>query len=190
LNSYKEFISKYPDNRNINEAWRQLYRLYFSDFESSKFDSFEKDFPGFPFKENLKQDKEIFSESYFPVVTDEKYGFMNSTGRIVIQPQYDEVGPFRNGLAVVSKDSKYGVINKKNELIVDFVYDEILDYQQDRAIAIKNGNYNLIDRSGRHISSSSFKDIFNFSNQIYIGLRDSLYLFLDKNLKEISNLNS
>lgn len=188
LNSYKEFISKYPDNRNINEAWRQLYRVYFSDFESNKFDSFEKEFPGFPFKENLKQDKEIFSESYFPIVTDEKYGFMNSTGRIVIQPQYDEVGPFRNGLAVVSKDSKYGVINKKNELIVDFVYDEILDFQQDRAIAIKNGNYNLIDRSGRHISSSSFKDIFNFSNQIYIGLRDSLYLFLDKNLKEISNL--
>jgi hypothetical protein len=188
LKAFREFISKYPQNRNIDEAWKQLYRIYMSDFESSKFDSFENEFPDFPFKEDFKQDKVVFLENYFPVASDQKYGYMNSNGAIVIQPQYDEVGVFRNGLAVVSKESKYGVINKKNELIVDFVYDEIVDFQDDRAIVSKEEKYNLIDRSGKEISSGKFSDLSSFHKEIYIGLEDSLYLFLDKNLNLVSDL--
>ncbi len=188
LNSYKSFISKYPQNRNVSEAWRQVYRLYMSDFELSKFESFEIEFPDFPFKEEFKLDKNVFLENYFPIAVDQKYGYIDSKGSIVIKPQFDEVSSFRNGLAVVAKESKFGVINKKNELIVDFNYDEILDFQEDRAIVIKNENYNLIDRTGREVSTISFKDLFNFSKNIYIGLKDTIYLFLDKNLNEISNL--
>jgi hypothetical protein len=188
LKSYKFFVSNYPLNRNVNEAWKQIYRMYMFDFDSSKFDSFEKEFPDFPFKEDLKQDKEIFLENYFPVVSDQKFGYMNSNGRVVIEPQYDEVGVFRNGLAVVSKDSKYGIINKKNELIVDFIYDEILDFQEDRAIVIKGDTYNLVDRSGKEISSSPFIDLTSFSSKIYIGIKDSFYQFYDKNLNVLSDL--
>ena len=188
LNSFKGFISKYPQNRNVNDAWKQLYRLYMSDFESIKFESFEREFPDFPFKEDLKQDKVVFLENYFPVAIDQKYGYMNSIGTIVIEPNYDEVGPFRNGLAVVAKESKFGLVNKKNELIVDFIYDEIVDFQEDRAIISKNESYNLIDRSGKEISSIPFKDLSNFSKGIYIGLKDSVYQFFDKNINEASEL--
>ena len=188
LKAFKQFITKYPNNRNINDAWRQLYRIYLSEFGSSKFESFEKEFPEFPFKDDLEHDKLVFFENYYPVAVDQKYGYINSTGSVVIKPQYDDVGPFRNGLAVVSKDSKFGIINKKNELIAEFKYDEIVDFQNDRAIASKDGMYNLIDRSGKEVSFYSFKDISSFSNGIYIGLKDSLYQFFDKNLSLISDL--
>jgi outer membrane protein assembly factor BamD (BamD/ComL family) len=188
LKDFEKFVSKYPQNANVNEAWRQLYRNYLSDFDISKFESFEKEYPNFPFKEDFKQDKLVFLENYFPVAVADKYGYMNSYGSIVIQPQFDEVGSFHNGLAVVGKDSKFGVINKKNELIVEFIYDEIVDFVGDRAIVVLNESYNLIDAFGKEISTNSLKELWNFSNDIYVGLKDSFYHFFDKNLYEISNL--
>ena len=185
LKAFKEFITKYPGNRNIIDAWRQLYQLYMKDFDPSKFESFEREFTDYPFKEELKTDKNIYLESYFPVAINDKYGYMNASGRIVISAGYDEVGPFRDGLAVVSKNSKYGVINKKNELVVDFIYDEILDYTSGRAIVIKNDHYNLIDRSGRHLSPTDFSDLFVFSSKFYAGIVDSQFVFLDHNLEKL-----
>jgi outer membrane protein assembly factor BamD (BamD/ComL family) len=189
LKDYEKFVTKYPQNVNVNEAWRQLYRNYLSDFDLSKFDSFEKEYPDFPFKEELKQDKIVFHENYFPIAIDEKYGYINSTGTIVINPEYDEVGPFRNGLAVVLKGSKFGVINKRNELVVDFKYDEIVDFHEGRAIVLRNEMYNLIDPFGREISSNYLNDLVYFSNGIYSGLMDTSYRFLDKNLTSVSDLN-
>ncbi|MBM3186804.1 MAG: WG repeat-containing protein [Bacteroidetes bacterium] len=189
LKDYEKFITNYPQNGNVNEAWRQLYRNYFSGFDLAKFDSFEKEYPNFPFKEELKQDKLVFYENYFPVAINEKYGYINSTGTIVINAEYDEVGPFKNGLAVVLKDSKFGVINKKNELVVDFKYDEIVDFQDGRAIVSLNQMYNLIDPVGKEISLNYLNDLVYFSNGIYVGLIDTSYRFLDKNLKVVSNLN-
>jgi hypothetical protein len=186
INAYKQFISTYPKNRNINDAWRQLYQLYMMDFDPAKFDSFEKEFTDYPFIEELKTDRSIYLESYFPVAYNEKYGYINASGKIVIPAEYDEVGPFKDGLAVVSKYSKYGVINKKNELVVDFGFDEILDFNNARAIVIKNDLYNLIDRSGRIISTRDFADLFVFSSNIYAGMLDSHYVFYDQNLIEFS----
>ncbi len=189
VKEYENFIKKYPQNSNVNEAWRHLYRNYLSDFDLSKFDSFEKEFPDFPFKEELNQDKMVFYESYFPIAFDDKFGYINSTGKVVISPEYDEVGPFRNGLAVVLKNSKFGVINKKNELVVDFKYDEIVDFQDGRAIVSLNEMYNLIDPFGKEISPTYVNDLVYFSNGIFVGLIDTSYQFLDKNLQLVSNVN-
>lgn len=189
LKEYENFVTKYPQNGNVNEAWRQLYRNYLSDFDLAKFDSFEKEYPNFPFKEELKQDKLVFYENYFPVAIDEKFGYMSSTGTIVIYPEYDEVGPFKNGLAVVLKHSKYGIINKKNELVVDYKYDEIVDFLDGRAIVSLNEMYNLIDPFGKEISTDFLNDLVHYSNGLYVGLKDTSYQFYDKNLKIVSKLN-
>lgn len=186
INDYISFIKTYTQNRNINEAWKKLYQLYMKDFDLKRFESFEREFPDFPFKHELESDQKLFSENYFPFVFEEKYGYMNSQGQCVIDPEYDEAGPFQEGLAVVSKGLKYGIINKKNEKVVDFIYDEILEFTNGRAIVLYNDLYNLIDRSGRVISNEVFKDISIFNSKYFFGVKDSSYEFFDFNLKEIS----
>ncbi|MBK9015287.1 MAG: WG repeat-containing protein [Saprospiraceae bacterium] len=41
----------------------------------------------------------------------DQWGFMDTTGRLVIQPMFDAVLPFRDGLAWVSIGGKWGYVN-------------------------------------------------------------------------------
>lgn len=67
-----------------------------------------------------------FNEGMAAVEKDKKFGFIDSTGKLVIpiifeKGEYD-TPEFKNGIAVVKKDKKYGVINKKGQLIVPLKY--------------------------------------------------------------------
>lgn len=54
-----------------------------------------------------------------------KYGFMDDKDNIVIEPAYDEVNYFRDGLCIVRNKESFGVINVKGEIVVPIKYDEI-----------------------------------------------------------------
>ena len=41
-----------------------------------------------------------------------RYGYMDKNGDTIVEPIYDDVGYFHNGLAIVIKDGLGGVIGK------------------------------------------------------------------------------
>ncbi|MEO6303409.1 MAG: WG repeat-containing protein [Bacteroidia bacterium] len=61
------------------------------------------------------------------------YGFIDKTGKVVVQCQYPMATDFQNGIALVQKGKKIGFINAKNETVIDFQFDnykEIVDVQK------------------------------------------------------------
>lgn len=58
-------------------------------------------------------------------VQNNKYGFLDLNGKVIVQPIYDGVGIFIKGKAVVYKDGKSAVIDKKGEVIVPFTSQKI-----------------------------------------------------------------
>ena len=52
------------------------------------------------------------NQDLFRVDKDGKWGFIDETGQIVIEPVYEGVAPFSEGLAAVRLDGKFGYINK------------------------------------------------------------------------------
>lgn len=50
------------------------------------------------------------------------WGFINSLGELVIKADYDDVGPFSEGLAAVNKNGKWGFINHAGEMVIDPIY--------------------------------------------------------------------
>ena len=54
-----------------------------------------------------------FSEGLAGVYKDDKWGFIDKTGKMVIEPRFDGVSPFENGVAQVVLDGKTGTIDKK-----------------------------------------------------------------------------
>lgn len=50
---------------------------------------------------------------------EKKYGFIDKTGRFVIEPIFDEAGCFHEGLAYVKKGDRYSYIDKSGKIVME-----------------------------------------------------------------------
>ena len=53
----------------------------------------------------------------FPIVKDDKWGFIDVTGRLVIEPRFDSAWQFGDGVAKVKVNGKRGYIDKTGKYI-------------------------------------------------------------------------
>ena len=58
-----------------------------------------------------------FSEGMAAVKQDGKWGFLDSTGKLVVPLKYTDAMSFHNNLAIVSNGSSYGFIDKTGKEI-------------------------------------------------------------------------
>ena len=61
----------------------------------------------------------------YPVSQNKKWGYVNKSGEIKIQPQFEKAGMFQNGIAPVVFNEKVGFINEKGAYVVNPQYDSI-----------------------------------------------------------------
>ncbi|MBK9106789.1 MAG: WG repeat-containing protein, partial [Saprospiraceae bacterium] len=54
------------------------------------------------------------------VAVDGKYGFIDKTGKIVINLQFDKASDFKEGMARVAVDDKSGFIDKSGNIVIHF----------------------------------------------------------------------
>lgn len=66
-----------------------------------------------------------FKNGLCAVKINKKWGFINTSGDLIIDTLYDEVGIFNEGLCAVKINNKCGFINTKGELVIDTIYDEV-----------------------------------------------------------------
>ena len=85
-----------------------------------------------------------FFEGLARVMVDQKIGYIDSTGKMVIKPQFTYGGNFVNGLARVKVNGKMGFINKKGELVVPAIYDNAFNFYQGRAAVEVDGKWGFI----------------------------------------------
>lgn len=70
-----------------------------------------------------------FTEGLAKVRIGDRYGFLDTYGKVVIPVELEYCEAFNHGLAMIRKDDKWGAINKKGELVIDvkFTYQEAKD---------------------------------------------------------------
>lgn len=62
-------------------------------------------------------------EVLLPFEADGKWGYINTRGKIVIEPAYAYAGYFSEGLAIFSDGERYGYIDKNNQVVIQPRYD-------------------------------------------------------------------
>ncbi len=111
----------------------------------------------------------VFSDGLFSFrAPDGLCGAINTAGKEVIEPKFNELGGFSNGRAIAAKDGKYGVIDNTGKVIVDFEYDEITMWgstKSDKTICIieKNGKWGIMDQDFNVTAEPEFSEFDVYS---------------------------
>jgi hypothetical protein len=129
--------------------------------------------------------------SRFVVWVDDKAGFIDRTGKLVIHPQFELADDFSEGRAAVRVGESFGYINMDGDMIVPPVYYRAQPFREGlaavsidaRAFSTVNHfyeRYGFVDRSGNLAMGLRFLEVTSFSEGL-AGVRteDESY-FIDK----------
>lgn len=82
-----------------------------------------------------------------------KYGFIDRTGKIAIEPKYDLTFHFSEGLAAVLVGGKWGYIDTTGKMVIQpMPLMRAEDFHRGLAfVSTKDGKYGYIDKSGKYV---------------------------------------
>lgn len=183
VDAYSNYIANFPNFYNIHSAWKKLYKLYMYEYTDELIRKFKKDFPDYPFKDELRRDLDLIKLTLFPFKRDNLYGFMNHKGIEIYAPEYESLNLFSDGLSLAMKNGQYGYVDKLNNVVIPFQFDFASDFISGRAIVEIGGKSGVINRSGKYILPLEFIDLGQYSEGLIYGSKDSLYGYYDMNGK-------
>lgn len=80
-----------------------------------------------------------FNDGLCWVKKNDRMGFINCNGTIVIPVKYDFCASnFYNGYVTIRKEDKWGILDKKGKIVLPFIYDGIIYYDGELAIVEKD----------------------------------------------------
>ncbi len=83
--------------------------------------------------------------SYAAVKKDGKWGFVDTEGKMVISPQFEDARSFSYGHAAVKQNGKWGFINNSGKVVVEPIFEDAKDMNSSGNIFVKeNGAWQLI----------------------------------------------
>jgi hypothetical protein len=115
------------------------------------------------------EDVKSFSEGLAAVQQNSKWGFIDKTGKTVIQPQFNRVESFREDLAAVQQGSKWGFIDKTGKMVIQPQFDATAGFSEGLALIENQGKIGVIDKTGK-VAFWFKKEIENFGVYFSEGL--------------------
>lgn len=147
------------------------------------------------------------------VMKDGKYGFIDTTGKVVIAPKYDKETPeriargerynestyenyrydgFYEGLAVVVQNERAGYIDKSGRVVIPFQFEKAYGFEHGRAWVRQNGKWGMINTSGRlvlpamhafpsYLSAKELLALDGFHEGLIPLAKDTVYGYADTN---------
>lgn len=137
-----------------------------------------------------------------PICRDGKFGFINSKGEEAIEPKFDYVFGFNEGLSRIGyngilseygtyTDCKFGYVNEKGEVLPSGELWAAEDFVNGYA-KIADGQYKVIDKSGRevHFPIGGYEFLETNGNFILASDRNNGYVVFDMSGKVLSGADT
>lgn len=86
------------------------------------------------------------------------YGYMDSSGKIVIPIEYKAAGNFSDGLAAVNINGKWGFIDATGKMVIEPQFDRVKSFNSGIALVESNKNWMYIDKTGKEITGFPVSD--------------------------------
>lgn len=91
-----------------------------------------------------------------------QWGFIDTAGREVVPPQYEDAGDFHEGLAAVQLNGQWGFIDTTGRTVVPFEYEDAGDFHAGLAAVCKDGQWGFIDTMGAEVVAPAYDEAFEF----------------------------
>jgi hypothetical protein len=87
-----------------------------------------------------------------------RYGYMDTTGRVVIQMQFMNAQHFSEGFAAVEVDGKWGYIDRNGQMVIQPQFHKAKAFKNGTArVEVSPDNWRYIDRTGKIAGDIGFK---------------------------------
>ena len=113
----------------------------------------------------------LFYNGIAKIMKNDKWGLIDSTGKVIAEPRYDKIESMRDGDFYISKSGdKYGVVDIKGNVVAEPKFLKVFDH-------VEEGNFikvfdkdgcGLIDAEGKMIIEPKFYNIKVKGNRIFV----------------------
>ncbi|MFY9311272.1 MAG: WG repeat-containing protein [Bacteroidia bacterium] len=185
IKEYHDFIKRHPGNRNVEAAWKQIYTMYTADYKTESLVDFKLEFPDYPYSDVVNLEIVMSQKPLFGVRENGKWGFADSTGKVMIPCTYEWVEEFAEGVAECGLSGKAGFVNKTGKLIIPCIYDQVEPFYHGLAIVQQNGKSGVINKIGKTVVPFEYDEISEFSEGLAAVLKQDKYGYIDESGRQI-----
>jgi hypothetical protein len=172
------FVRRYPDAPQFLEAWKLLFSWSVKSYSYHELKSFLSSYPDFPLKNSILKELELNKLVLYPYQKDDFFGFIDPRGKIVIQPVYDAVTAYSDGLSLVSRYDSVFFINKENVNPFNRKFTDAFNFKNGVAPVKNSHKWFFINRLGQTVSKQ-YDEINELSNRMYVVRLGARYGALD-----------
>lgn len=122
------------------------------------------------YKLNWKEGWPEFKDGMMPVAVKGKWGFVDSTGELIVPTKYDDVEDFSEGLAKVKKNGKWGYIDTRGNLVIPARYRECGGFSEGLAAVSSDGETydGYINKQGELVVRAKYEVCYRFKDGLAI----------------------
>ena len=112
--------------------------------------------------------------------------FADLAGNNLFQTEYDEMGYFSEGFAIVKKGDDYSFIDRTAKVVISLGnnYDHVSSFRGAHAAVEKGGKYSFIDGSGKLIAPLEFEQVGVFSEGYAVAMKDGEWCIIQTEVTE------
>ncbi len=196
------FLDVEPFREGVSQAWvRRGEETFYGYINKSGGWVIQPRFPvpnhghvlrSYPFSDGLAQFRrgsEEFTDVMYGGEREAVYGrvgYINHSGEVLIEPQFEFGGSFSGGVAPVQLRGKWGLIDKRGRFIVPAIFrkmngisDGLAAFQDDKE------HWGYLDTSGKIVIEARDRWSGSFSEGLALFYRDEAYGYIDKHGDEV-----
>ncbi|MFT7606549.1 MAG: hypothetical protein ACI8VT_004152, partial [Saprospiraceae bacterium] len=117
------------------------------------------------------------------------WGYLDTVGNVVVQPQFSFARNFINDVGIVENERKWGAVDKTDKIVLPTIYDGVhfLEKTNNKILRVYNNQqkYGLIDTLGQVTVNLKYDKIGAFNERRLAVKRNGLWGFVDQNGIEV-----
>jgi hypothetical protein len=105
---------------------------------------------------------------YLGVKLEDKFGFVDTLGRLRIANRYDSIGHFSSDMAAIKLMGRWGYINRSEVLTVQPHFDKAFPFRGELAVVGKGGRLGMVNKQGETVVPLDYHAVSHTAENRYL----------------------